>query len=112
MELGIQAASCSNVYSFNKEYLRSCLQPFLDFGAQNNVALFLGEFGVTRHVMNNEYNGDIWVEDVFELINEYGLGYSYHDYHEQNFGLYINDSREPRSDINQTLYNIFINNVN
>ncbi len=111
MELGVQTASCNNVYSFDKEYLRACLQPFFDFGSQNNVPLYLGEFGVTRHIMNSEYQGDAWVEDTFDLLNEYGLSYSYHDYHEENFGLYISDSRTSRSEKNDTLYKIFVNKV-
>lgn len=107
MELGIQTGNCENVYAFDKEFLQSRLQPFLQFGETNNVALYLGEFGVTRHIMNEEYHGDDWVNDMFDLINEYGLSYSYHDYHEQNFGLYINDSREQRNEKNEILYSIF-----
>ncbi len=107
LELGIQTGICENVYGFDKEYLRSCLQKFLTFGETNNVPLYLGEFGVTRHVMNDTYKGTAWVEDVFDLINEYNISYSYHDYHEENFGLYINDSRAPRGELNQTLYDIF-----
>ncbi len=108
LELGVQTASCNNVYSFNKEYLRACLQPFLSFGTQNNVPLYLGEFGVTRHIMNSEYQGDAWVADTFDLLNEYNLSYSYHDYHEENFGLYINDSRNMRGPMNPTLYQLFV----
>lgn len=112
LELGIQSAFCENVFSYNIDFLRYRLNVFLDYANAHNIPLYMGEFGVTRHVMNDEYQGDSWINDMFDLVNEYGLGYSYHDYHEQNFGLYINDSREIRGERNETLYNIFESKVN
>ena len=111
LELGIQTGNCENVYALDKEFLRSRLQPFFEFAEANNVPLYMGEFGITRHIMNDEYKGDLWVKDMFDLINEYDIGYSYHDYHEQNFGLYINDSREYRDIKNEQLYLILKNKV-
>lgn len=112
VELGLQTATCNHVYSFDKEYLYSALQPYLDFSKQNNIAVYLGEFGVATHLMNDTYHGDSWIKDVFDILSENDISFSYHDYHEESFGLYMNDSRKPRNNKNQILYNIFVDKLN
>jgi endoglucanase len=35
-----------------------------------------------------EKGGLNWVRDMVELMNKYGLSYTYHAYHEYSFGIY------------------------
>lgn len=107
VKLSLQACHADKVYALDKTYLRSRLEVFMNLGNLNNVPMYLGEYGVPHKLMGNEYKGEQWVIDMIALLNEYGLGYSYHDYHEENFGLYTNDSRYPRTGRNEILYKIF-----
>lgn len=107
VNLALQACHAENIYALDSTYLRSRLEVFLNWGRTNNVPMYLGEFGVPNQLMGNEYKGEVWVSDMFDLLNEYDLGYCYHDYHEENFGLYMNDSRYERTVRNEILYQLF-----
>jgi len=53
------------------------------------VPLFLGEFGAHRPCFENDRGGLRWVEDLLDLADERGLSFTYHDYHDDSFGLYV-----------------------
>lgn len=107
VKFSLQTCYADHVFGLNLEYLKYQLDIFVNYAKANNMALYLGEFGVPNQLMGNSYKGEEWVADMFKLIDGYGLGYSYHDYHEENFGLYTNDSRYNRSQKNDTLNQLF-----
>lgn len=89
MRIDFETSSAQGeLYYRNKEYLDYRLQPFIDFSQTNNVPLYLGEFGLYRDCFLAGKGGLNWVRDMVELMNEYGLDYTYHAYHEYSFGIY------------------------
>jgi hypothetical protein len=72
----------------NKAYLEAQLNKYLAFGKKHNVPLYLGEFGVIKHCFEDDKGGERWVSDMVDLLKKYKVNFTYHVYHEDNFGLY------------------------
>lgn len=104
---GIQMQEIEKLYTLNKDYLESQLRNYLDWSDINNVPIYLGEFGASGYIMGNEYKGEEWVRDMFELLNQYGMHYNYHDYRDENYGLYMDDGLTGQQHKNRILYQIF-----
>lgn len=81
--------------SLDKDFLEYRMKVFTEWGARNNVPLFMGEFGAYRACFENGKNGVEWVKDVVELAKQYNVNFTYHCYHESSFGLYQNDAGLP-----------------
>jgi endoglucanase len=70
---------------FDKTYLRSRLQPALDFSRQRGQPVYCGEFGVYEAAaMSTRVN---WTRDFIALLNEAGIGRAYWTYKALDFGL-------------------------
>jgi aryl-phospho-beta-D-glucosidase BglC (GH1 family) len=78
----------------DRAYLARELAPYLEFGRRHGVPLFLGEFGVIREGFAGKRNGAAWVADVLDLVGAEGVSFSYHDFHEEAFGLYGTSPRD------------------
>jgi len=76
-------------------YLASVLDDFLSFGRENDVPMFLGEFGLYRRCYEPGKGGIGWATDMLELARARGLHFTYHAYHEPAFGIYYNASGLP-----------------
>jgi aryl-phospho-beta-D-glucosidase BglC (GH1 family) len=75
-EIGIQ---------FNKNYLRSMLQPALDFSQRTGLPVYCGELGVYEHApMTTRLN---WTRDFISLLDEFDIGRAYWTYKALDFGL-------------------------
>ena len=62
----------------NKEYLRACLAPAVEFIEKNKRPLYCGEFGV---IANAPLPDAIrWIGDQTSLFNEYGIGHAVWSY--------------------------------
>ena len=83
------------VHPLDKAFLAQELDTYVAWGKTHNVPLFLGEFGVIRAAFENDRGGVRWVKDMLDLIEERNLHFTYHDYHEQSFGLYFGDDTLP-----------------
>ena len=90
----------------DRSYLERELAPFIAFGREHDVPLYLGEFGVAREGFLGGRNGEGWVRDVVEVARGAGLNLTYHAFHEWAFGLYRNDAGRPPADLNQPLANV------
>ena len=66
-----------------KDYIRTCLQPALNFIKERNVPVYCGEYGVIDHTPL-EYNLR-WHEDVCDLMIEYGIGRAVWTYKQMSF---------------------------
>jgi endoglucanase len=91
----------------DRAYLERELAPLLAFGARHEVPLFLGEFGVIRAGFEEGRNGTGWVADVIDIARAGGVGLTYHSFHEQAFGLYGNDGRQPPALRDEPLAEVF-----
>jgi endoglucanase len=73
----------------NQHYLEHELLKYLKWTSQYNVPVYVGEFGLYTDCFENHKGGLTWVKDVLDLFDKYKLNYTYHAYHENNFGLYF-----------------------
>lgn len=107
----LQFTKANTPYILNKDYLEYMLNIYLDLGNTNNVPIYIGEFGLPRYIFGNEYKGEEWVSDIFDLLKKYNVSFAYHDFHNENWGYYYNSMNKPCSDRNEILRQIFINKL-
>ncbi|HET6414602.1 MAG TPA: cellulase family glycosylhydrolase [Anaeromyxobacter sp.] len=91
----------------DREYLEEQLAPYLAFGREHDVPLYMGEFGVIREGFDAGRNGEGWVADVIDLAQAAGVSFTYHAFHERLFGLYRDDATRPPADLNRALADVF-----
>jgi aryl-phospho-beta-D-glucosidase BglC (GH1 family) len=91
----------------NKEYLEKCFTKYLEFGKENNVPVYLGEFGVISYGFQENRGGDRWIKDALDICKRHNINFNYHTYHEGMFGLYMNGAHEYPDKLNTALYNAF-----
>jgi hypothetical protein len=104
----MSSPSGRKVHPRNKEYLNSELTRYLDWGVTNNVPMYVGEFGLYKDCFANNKGGIAWVSDMIDLLSLHGVHFTYHAYHESNFGIYMNDSGLPDPSMaNVELINLF-----
>ena len=65
---------------WDKERLRTALQPVREFQARHNVHIYIGEFSAVRWAPNESAHR--YLRDVIELFEEYGWDWSYHAFRE------------------------------
>ena len=65
---------------WNGEQLREAMQPAIDFQAEFNVHLYVGEFSAIRWAPDN--SAYRYLRDVIDLFEEYDWDWSYHAYRE------------------------------
>jgi aryl-phospho-beta-D-glucosidase BglC (GH1 family) len=75
-------------YVRNKAYLAKQLEAYLAFGRKHNVPLYLGEFGLIKTCFQENKGGLNWVNDMLDLLRKNQVNFTYHVYHEDNFGIY------------------------
>lgn len=93
---------------FDSDYLEECMETYLQWGADHNVPLYMGEFGLYKACFENGRNGVEWVRDVVDLAKEHNVNFTYHDYHESGCGLYRNDAGLPdENSVNKELLEYF-----
>ncbi len=102
-------AKASDIRIFNKESLDAAVKPYADFSEEHNVPVYLGEFGVISEGFKEGRNGTGWVSDMIDICRKYGIGFNYHTYHENGFGLYTSyDTVIPAAkDRNEKLAEVF-----
>jgi endoglucanase len=91
----------------NRAYLDSELDRYLRWGREHHVPLFLGEFGLNRPCFAEGRGGLVWVADMLDLAAARGLSFTYHDYHEDAFGLYAGSGPVDPARANQPLIDLF-----
>ncbi|MEO7310566.1 MAG: glycoside hydrolase family 5 protein [Chitinophagaceae bacterium] len=92
----------------NKAYLEQQVDQYLEFGRRNNVPVYMGEFGRIQHCFKNNKGGIAWVADMLDILQEKKLHFSYHVYHEDEFGVYYGDEKAvDTSKANFALINLF-----
>jgi endoglucanase len=104
--------SGGQVHRLNKAYLESTLHHLAEFGEQNNVPMYVGEFGLYKECFMSGKGGTEWVADILSLFKAYGLHFTYHAYHESAFGIYANDQGLPDpNQANDQLIEVFRKNL-
>jgi hypothetical protein len=91
----------------DKNYLEQSFTKYLKFGKENNVPVYLGEFGVIVYGFRENRGGDRWIKDALEICRRHSINFNYHTYHETMFGLYTNGANEYPDNLNLDLCNAF-----
>ena len=73
--------------TIGREYIFEKLDKCAEFSRSRNVPMYLGEFGADN-ASAGLLGGERWAADVLDWLNENGVSFSYHAYHEPMFGLY------------------------
>lgn len=101
-----------SVIKRNKDYLAARISDFEEWGKTNNVPIYCGEFGLIQHCFENEKGGIQWVTDVLDIFEEKNIHYTYHVYHEDNFGLIKHTGNLPDTNqANKPLMNLFSSHI-
>lgn len=96
------------IFKRNKAYIEHTLKRFADWGKQKNIPIYMGEFGAGIHCFQNNKGGLQWVTDMVDIAKTNGFYFTYHTYHEDNFGLYFGYGTLPDpSQVNQPLIDLF-----
>ena len=101
----IVVLSSSGVQVSDKAYLEADFADKIAFSEQHNVPIYCGEFGANNHCFSS--GGEVWVSDMLDILMDNGIHFNYHAYHEPLFGLYRSSNSLP-SDVNQKLYDVFV----
>lgn len=92
------------LWRLNEDYLRYMLEQYLQFGTENNVPMFVGEWGFHKNCYDK--GAEAYVRDLTALFQRYGLSSNYHSYHDSTFGLYLAEEWQERPARNETLYDL------
>ncbi len=101
--------SAETSHVFNKDFLRDGILSNIQYSYDNNVPVYCGEFGAGTNCFINNRGGEIWVNDVIDILTENNVSFNYHTYHEASFGLYQNSPLSSPDDRNEELYNALVN---
>ncbi len=96
------------VHTRGRAFLEQELNAYLAWGKREKVPLFLGEFGAIHFAFDEDRGGDRWTADMLDLLLAHHLSFTYHDYHEDNFGLFLGEGTLPTDrQLNRSLYKVF-----
>ena len=79
----------------DRKFLEQEVNAYLAWGTREGVPLYLGEFGAIRGAFDDDRGGERWTEDMLDILAANQLSFTYHDYHEQSFGLFFGDDTLP-----------------
>ena len=97
-----------NSYKLDTNTVEAMICYALKWGKDRNVPMFMGEFGTTKVSYENNALGEQWMRAMMQIIYKYDINFSYHNFHERNFGLYTTSSSVAYDDLNEKLYSILM----
>lgn len=103
----VDLARFDNIRTLDKQLLDDAVKPYSEFSEKNNVPMYCGEFGVISEGFKDGRGGCEWVSDIIDIFRKYSIGFNYHTYHEESFGLYRNNGSKLPADLNKELAEIF-----
>ncbi len=107
VQIRLDFYSCDAVHTRNKAYLEAVITQYIEFSKTNNVSIYLGEFGCIQYAFQEDRGGERFVADVIDICKDKGIGFNYHAYHEEAFGLYQNSAKKLPTQPNELLMNVF-----
>jgi endoglucanase len=91
---------------FTKSTLEGYLTDYVAWGNSRGVPLAVSEFGTGRPTFSR--GGLQWVHDMIDIMIENDLHFSYHSYHDDEWGIYANTDGLPDDDtLNRPLVDLF-----
>ena len=96
------------VHARDRAFLEQELDAYVAWGKRERVPLYLGEFGVIRYGFEDGRGGERWVADMLDLLLARHISFTYHDYHEESFGLFVGEGSLPdEKTLIRPLYQVF-----
>jgi endoglucanase len=83
------------VYSRDKAYMGAVIKQYTDWGLKKAAPVYMGEFGTGIYTFYNNKGGLQWVTDVLDISKASNLHFTYHTYHENDFGIYYGQTDLP-----------------
>lgn len=109
----IDYGHATRIYYLNADYLERELLSAISFSEENNVPIYLGEFGACNEAFKDNRGGERWVGDMMALCRKHSLNFNYHTYHEGSFGLHTDGNALPSDDnLNKALYDCLVKELN
>lgn len=105
--------SKSKVEARNYEFMKNQILRYSKYPRENGYPVYFGEFGLVRDCFQNGRGGVNWMKDVLHLFDSLDFHFTYHDYHEDAFGLYTGwntyvDSTTVNTDLKKTFETFFL----
>lgn len=97
----------AQIYHRNKTFLEAIMERYVKWGQDKQVPVFLSEFGTGAPSFQDGRGGLEWVSDMLDLARKYDLGYFYHAYHEDAFGIYFGENLPDPTHSNEALIELF-----
>lgn len=102
-----------DIVAWDKPLIKTLIEPIERWGEQQQVPLYLGEFGCIRACFEQQRGGLQWISDVVDVVDEYQTHFNFHSYHEDAFALYYGSGKLPREiDSNKALIQWFSDRLN
>jgi endoglucanase len=95
------------VHGRDRAFVEQELSAYLAWGKQQNVPLFLGEWGTIRASYEGDRGGIRWASDMLDLLLANHVHFAYHAYHENSFGLFDGEGLPDESHANAALLQLF-----
>lgn len=96
------------IQRWDKKFLAQELGAYISWGRKHGVPLFLGEFGTIANSFREDRGGERWTADMLDLLLENNIHFTYHDYHDPTFGVFLNGGSLPDpKHANEALINLF-----
>lgn len=86
----------------NAANLAVTVQPFMDWGREHQVPLFVSAFGTSAATFEAGKGGLSWVSDMLGVLDQAELSFCYDAYQGEDFGIYPGTDR-----VNQPLVDLF-----
>jgi len=77
-----------SAYALDENYLASQIDQYYNWTQSKNRPVYLGEFGVINFGYDNNRGGLQWTSDMIDILKARNAHFTYHDYHEDAFGIY------------------------
>jgi endoglucanase len=83
------------VHGRDKAFVQQELEAYLRWGREQQVPLFLGEWGAIRAAFEGDRGGLRWASDMLDVLLEAQVHFTWHDYHEPAMGLFYGENALP-----------------
>jgi len=81
-------SSRAPVHDSDRAFIEQEVDAYVAWGKRERVPLFLGEWGAHRNSFEDDRGGLRWVADMLDVMRARRLSFTYHAYHENDFGIY------------------------
>ncbi len=90
----------------NKDWLRTTMEEYVQWCANNNVPMQVGEYGIGRYALQDSRGGLQWLQDTCDLLDDIPASRFYWSWYPFDFGLNYGWYRRDPGDFNSEVAEI------